>query len=117
MKLSPIADLQINAFTGAVITEKESGMVNAIAQTRGNVPYITQRPSIDVFEDASAQSAGSRGRAIYYWNDGSALYICNDDNIYKGSQDTSISSAVTTGTKKCKFVEVGTLLVLVNPES
>ena len=117
MRLNAASDLHINAFNGAVITELDSGMTNGVAEDRGGVRYITQRPSIDVFEDASAQSAGSRGRGIYYWADGSALYIINDGTLYKADQASSISTSPTAGTKKCTFVELGDFLYLVDTEN
>lgn len=54
LRLPLAADLAIDGFAGAAI-DYERGMVNAIIETRGATPYITQRPGIDVF-DSPAQS-------------------------------------------------------------
>ena len=117
MRVSLTPDLHINAFTGATITEKDSGITNGIVEKRGDVLYLTQRPSIDVFEDASVNVADARGRAIYYWDSASDLYFLNNDTIYKNSHASSVSSSPTAGTKKCKFLEVGTELVLLDAEN
>ena len=117
MRLNPAVNMHINAFSGATITELDSGMTNAVMELRNDIPYITQRPSIDVFEDASTHVSDNRGRAIYYWALATSLYIFNNDTIYKGSQSTSLSTAPTAGTKKAKFLELGTNLILINPES
>ena len=117
MKLSPVVDLHINAFNGPVITDMDSGMTNAVAQTRGQGTYITQRPNIDIFDDASVNTALAKGRAVYYWETGAAVYTLNDTTIFKTDSSNAISTGVTTGTKKAKFVEMGTFLVLINSES
>jgi len=117
MRLPVASNLHINAFSGAGITELESGMTNAVAEKRGETVYITQRPSIDVFEDAGAHISDARGRGIYYWDTASALYIVNDGTLYKNSQSNSISTSPTAGTQKCKFVEIGTTLVLLDAEN
>lgn len=117
MRIPVTPNLHINAFSGATITELESGITNGVVEKRGNTLYLTQRPSIDVFEDASAQSAGSRGRAIFYWEENSALYILNDGTLYKNSQSNSISTSPTSGTKKCKFLVLGSTLILLDKEN
>ena len=119
MRLSPVADLHINAFTGGTITELGSGITNGVVEKKivngQEVFYLTQRPSIDVFEDASDLSSGSRGRGIIYWDLATALYIINDGTLYKSSQSNSISTAPTAGTTKCHFFVLGTKLILVDP--
>lgn len=64
MRLPVTPNLHINQFSGATITELESGMTNGVGEKRGDIIYLTQRPSIDVFADASDNSAAGRGRAI-----------------------------------------------------
>jgi len=117
MRLPVLPDLHINKFSGATITEMEAGMTNAVGEKRNGITYLTQRPPIDLFDDASATISDARGRAAYYWDTASALYILNADTIYKGSYSTSLSTSPTTGTKKCKFIEVGSLLVLLDAEN
>ena len=116
MKINlPLAvDLTINGFSGGAITELESGITNGVIEKVGNRLFLTQRPSIDIFEDASAQSAGSRGRGIFYWDGNSALYIVNDGTLYKDSQSNSISTLPTASHKKCKFLVLDTLLIMID---
>ena len=117
MRLNPAADLHINAFNGAVITELESGITNGLVEKRGDVVYLTQRPSIDVFEDADTHVSDARGRALIYWDETTALYIMNNDTVYKSSQSNSISTTPTAGTKKCHFLVLGANMVLLDPEN
>lgn len=117
MRLPLAPPLHINDFNGATITEKDSGITNGIVEKRGNVLYTTQRPSIDVFEDASVNVSDARGRAVYYWDAASDLYFLNNDTIYKNSHASVVSTSPTAGTKKCKFVEVGGVLVLLDAEN
>ena len=117
MRLLPGQDIHINAFSGATITELESGITNGVIEKRGEVFYLTQRPSIDVFGDASLDISDARGRAIYYWESEPSLYIFNNDTIYKGNYGSVLSASPTAGTKKCKFFEVGNYLVLLDPEN
>jgi len=117
MRLPVISDMHINAFSGAGITELESGITNGVGEKRGEINYLTQRPPIDMFGDASDDISDARGRAIYYWNDASALYIFNADTIYKTNYGTILSASPTTGTKKCVFLEIGGELVLLDSEN
>lgn len=108
MKLNVAVDLKIKAFGGATISDKESGMYNAILTDQG----VTQRPSISIQEIASS----ARGRAIYYWSTNSTLYIVNNNTIYRNSYSTALGTTITAGTKKCKFLQLGSSLVLLNPD-
>ena len=117
MRLATVPQLHINEFAGAGITELESGITNGVGEKRGEINYLTQRPSIDVFADASDNSAAARGRAIYWWDADSTLYILNDGTIWTGNYSASFSTSPTAGTKKCKFFEVGVYLVLLDPEN
>lgn len=117
MDIPAVSDLRINLFAGAGITEKESGMTNGMAEERSGIVYATQRPSIDVFEDASSTGVGARGRAIQYWDENSAIYILNAGTLYKDTQSASISTSPTDGTTKCYFYELGDTLILLDPEN
>lgn len=116
MKIPVFSDLHINAFSGGTITELESGMTNGIVQVGASGKYLTQRPSIDIFADASATTADAAGRAIYYWDGNTALYFVNKGTIYKTDYATVIG-AVTAGTKKGHFFVVGTSLVFLDPQN
>jgi len=117
MRIPLTPDLHINAFNGATITEKDSGITNGIVEKRGEILYLTQRPSIDVFEDASVNVSDARGRAIYHWDAANDLYFFNNDTIYKNSHATVVSASPTAGTKQCTFLEAGTYLVLLDAEN
>lgn len=117
MRIPLAPNLHINAFNGATITEKDSGMINGIVEKRGEVLYTTQRPSIDVFENASVNVSDARGRAIYHWDAADDLYFFNNDTIYKNSHASVVSASPTAGTKKCKFLEAGVYLVLLDAEN
>lgn len=117
MEIPATVDLRMNLFAAGVITELESGITNGVLEKENGRPYVIQRPSIDVFQDASAESAGARGRAIYFWEQTDDLYIFNADTIYRGDYSGSISTAPTTGTKKCKILETEDLLVLFDQEN
>jgi len=110
-------DIHIKEFSGGSITELESGITNGIVQIKGGAPYLTQRPSIDVFEDAGGLIADAKGRGIFFWDENSVLYIVNDDNLYKGTQGTSISSGLTSGTKRCYFFPIGGKIILTDPQN
>jgi len=108
MKIETAPDLMIRAFGGATISNKESGIVNGIVTSQGT----TQRPSISIQVAASS----ARGRAIYYWTTNSTLYILNDDTIYKNSYATALATTITAGTTKCKFLQLGSYLILLDPD-
>ena len=116
MRIPAAKQLRIKQFSGGSITELSSGITNGIVQMVDGIAYITQRPSIDVFEDAGDQSAGSKGRGIFYWPDNTTTYICNDDNLYKATQATSISSGITSGTKRCYWIPIGGKIIFLNPQ-
>lgn len=117
MRLPLTPNLHINAFVGATITEKDSGITNGIVEKRGDTLYVTQRPSIDVFEDASVNVSDARGRGIYYWDAAADLYFINNGTLYKNSHASVVSTSPTAGTKKCKFIEAGGKLVLLDTEN
>jgi len=116
VKLPIDVTLDMRGISGASVSKKESGITNGIITNSGSRIVLTQRPSIDIFEDASALSAGAKGRAIYYWDTDTNRYIVNDDTIYRGGYATS-AQTITTGTDKCKFAEVGGKLVLLDVEN
>ena len=117
MRLPAANQLRIKNFSGGSITELSSGITNGVVQTVGDVPYITQRPGIDIWDDASDQSAGAAGRGIFYWADNMTTYLFNAGTIYKGTQATSISTSPTTGTKRVYWIPIGGKIIMLNPES
>ena len=117
MRLPVAKQLDIKAFSGGTITELEAGITNGIVQVVGEVAYVTQRPSVDVFEDAGGAGAAAKGRGIFYWPDTGSTYICNDTDIYKDTQATSISSAITTGSARCYWFPIGGVVIFTDPEN
>ena len=117
MRLPVTPDLHINAFSGASITELESGVTNGMVEKTGGRVYLTQRPSIDIFEDAGTHVADARGRAINYWDETGGLYILNNGTLYKNSQSNAISTLPTAGTRKCRFLVLGETLILLDAEN
>ena len=113
-------NMKIAAFSGGTVTDYSSYMQNAMVDTissdTGERHIVTQRPSINIVEDASDTVAKNKGRGIFYWDAGGADYFVNDDTIYKADYTATIGT-ITTGTHKCSFHEVGSVLVLVDPEN
>lgn len=117
----PIArTLDIDAFVGGTITEQSSYMQNAMVEKHqsdtGDRMTVTQRPAIDMIEDASANTVDATGRGIYRWDINNADYFINNDTIYKGGYTTTIGT-ISAGMNRCSFHEVGTRLVIVDPEN
>jgi len=111
MNLNAAVDLEIKNFSGATITDRESGIFNGVIDSSKGKPTVTQRPSINLEE----QAVTARGRAVYYWDANNVLYLLNDDTIYKNTYSGAMGTTITSGTKKCRFLQLGTRLILVDP--
>lgn len=120
VRLPIVRDLKIEAFTGGTITSMSSFMQNCMvdkfASDTGERLVATQRPGINMVEDASTTVAKVKGRGIYYWDVTSADYFINDDTVYKSGYSTVVGT-ISGGTHKCSFHEVGGRLVIVDPEN
>jgi len=112
MNLNAAVNLEFKDFSGATITDRETGIVNGYVDTSKGKPVVTQRPSINVSETAST----ARGRGIYFWDSNNVLYLLNDDTLYKNSYSGAIGTTITSGTQKCSFHQLNTLLILVDPQ-
>ena len=117
VRLPVMPSLNIEEFVGSSIVTASSLSTNVVYDNYPEkILYATQRPSVNVIEDASAQGVGARGRGIYYWDAQDKLYIVNDDtihiNTYGGTQLT-----ITAGTQKVYFAELGLYLVCIDPEN
>lgn len=112
MNLNAAVNLEFKDFSGATITDRETGLVNGYVDTSKGKPVVTQRPSININEIA----VSSKGRAIYFWDSNNVLYILNDDTIYKNTYSGALGTTITSGTQKCSFHQLNTLLILVNPQ-
>lgn len=86
--------LGIDEFVGGEITVPVSRVINGIFEQRSDgTAYITQRPSIDIAEDASATVSNARGRGVFYWEAVTANYFVNDNKVYKGDYSTEVNEA------------------------
>lgn len=110
--------LGIDNFSGGVINVTSSSTVNAIFGTYADGrPFATQRPSINIFEDASDTTADAQGRGIYYWDAVGAKYFVNKDTVYKDNYSSPLAVTLTAGTQRVEFFEVGNYLVIVDSEN
>lgn len=121
MKLPIVKSLHIENFTGTAITNADYFNKNAIiGEYDDGRMYATQRPSIDIFEDASATPGiPEKGRGVYFWHDAGASgdrYIVVDNKVYKGNLSTAIHT-ISGGTKPVYFVEMVNWLVILDPEN
>jgi len=117
VRLPLIPNVHINAFVGGAITELESGITNGVVHKKGEVVYVTQRPGVDIVEDASTHIADTKGRGLYYWPENSTLYIINGGTLYKASQAISLSTSPTAGTERCYFFALGGVLLMLDPQN
>jgi len=53
MKLPLALDLDIHAFSGGLISQYETGLVNCVVHKANGRSKVTQRPSIDISEDSN----------------------------------------------------------------
>ncbi len=117
MRIPLAVDLHINAFSGATITELESGITNGLAEKMADERlYVTQRPTIDVTEDASVHTAKAKGRGIFYWDSPGALYLVNDDTVFKNSHANSIGT-ITSGVSKVKMLILDDDLIILDKDN
>jgi len=112
MNLNPAVNLEFKDFAGATITDRETGIVNGMVDKSKGKPVVTQRPSINIDEVAVT----AKGRAIYFWDANNVLYIVNDNTIYKNTYSGAMGTTITAGTQKCKFLQLNTLLILINKQ-
>ncbi|MEE8208710.1 MAG: hypothetical protein V3T88_07165, partial [Nitrosomonadaceae bacterium] len=110
--------LAIDNFSGGVVNVASSSTTNAIFDQYADGRFFaTQRPSINIFEDASVTVADTKGRGIYFWNAVGARYFVNDDTVYKGDYSAPLGVTLTSGTDKVYFFEVGPYLVIIDPQN
>lgn len=114
-RIPVITSLAIDKFSGGVIQTTSSSTKNAVFSKYpdGRV-FATQRPAVNVFEDASAAVSKAKGRGIYYWNKVSALYFVNEDTVYKNSHSSPLAATLTEGTSRIDFFAIGEYLVLID---
>lgn len=110
MNLNVAVNLDFKNFAGATITNRDSGIFNGYVDKLGDKAVLTQRPSINVSEIAPV----AKGRAVYYWDRVSLLYILNNDTIYKSNYANPIATLIDPGFDKCKFLQLNNLLILID---
>lgn len=98
-RIPVVTTLGIEAFAGGEITVPHSMVTNGIFSQRSDGTYfVTQRPSIDMTEDASDTVTDVRGRGIYYWDAVSAIFFVNDNKVFKGTYGTAVDEAAVSVT-------------------
>lgn len=118
-KIPAVTTLNIEKFSGSNITRASSWSYNAVFEDYPEGSwYATQRPSVNILEDASDQTSDIRGRGVFYWAAQDMLFICNDDTIYV---DTYAGSTLTLtaggGSNRVYFAELGSYVVVIDPEN
>lgn len=120
--ISPVADLYIKEFAGGSITLASSLAKNVVYDKypENDRWFATQRPSINIFENASDTVADVKGRGVYYWNKAGIKVFINDDTIYTDAYSgTKIGgpAAISSGTEPVGIFEVGDHLVILDYEN
>ena len=121
VRLPILTDEHINKFSGATITDRSglitNGIVDNYAGDKERV-YLTQRPSVKIFDDASDTTVDASGRGLYYWSANSTRYFINKGTIYKSTYDNPLTvsasgaltgTSMTDGTSKLYFAEFETV--------
>lgn len=91
-------DLEIEEFASGVIVTPASLLTNLVLSQRPSDGrfFVTQRPAVNITNDASLTVSDARGRGCYYWNAVSAMYFANAADIYKASYGTTVREAALT---------------------
>lgn len=116
-RIMPGVDLEITKFSGSSIDEYDAGLTNAIYEEVNGKRYITQRPSINIEQDASDDISDVQGRGLFYWDEESALYMVNYDTLYKTNYASVISAGLTAGSQKVHMMVLASLLIILDPEN
>jgi len=129
MPLVPfIPELHLEDFSGSAINIANLYNKNCVpGQYQNGRPYITQRPSIDLFLDASLGGASALGRGSYYWGDADARYIVNGAKIYSSDYSTELdvwddaaktsADSITSSTGRVYFIEMKNHLLILDPDN
>ena len=118
MRIPVAPTLGIERFSAGSISVPISHLKNGVFLTRSDgSAYITQRPSIDIADDASATVTDTDGRGVFYWESASALYFVNADTVYKADYSAPLGATMTAGTDRVYFFEVGDYLAILDPEN
>lgn len=112
-----LQSLDIEGFTTAVLDGKGMYVKNCIIERYpSGTEYSTQRPTVGVYEDASDTVSKIKARGLYYWDAVNALYIVNDDTVYKNTYSTAVTNTITSGTDRVYMNELGIYLFLIDEQ-
>lgn len=118
--------MRIPVTTRLAIEDFQSGQVTVPISKTQNVVYgkradgrifATQRPGINLEQNASDDVADTQGRGVYYWSAVDATYFVNNDTIYKSNYAGPLGVNITAGTQRVDMFEVGQYLVLIDAEN
>lgn len=115
----PIAtSLKIEKFSGGVFSVTDSSTRNIIFDRYDNGKlFVTQRPGVNIHDDASATTVDVRGRGIYHWQKTNELYFINNDTVYRGGYSAALVALISAGKERVEFFEIGDYLVILDPEN
>lgn len=142
IRLPLVTDTHVNSFSLGAKTEIGSYIRNGVVLPYiDGTLYVTQRPTItttDNPDNAIPAVTDNKGRGIFYWDqdgtgeyvttdysasgyteesDTPAIYVVNNDEIYKDGYNNPISAGLTAGTKRVRVKEVGDNLVFLDSEN
>jgi len=96
MRIPVAPTLGIEKFSAGSISIPISHLKNGVFLKRSDGgAYITQRPSIDIAQDASGTVTDTDGRGVFYWEAASALYFVNSDTVYKAAYSAPLGVTVS----------------------
>lgn len=105
-------------YSNGIITAGSTSLNVLYTQYPGNKLYASQRPAVNVTTDPSeAGQSASLGRGITFWDLVGDFYFVRGDELYKGDYNNLIHDIGATARDKVYFAEVGTFLIIIDPES
>lgn len=100
---------------GAIISTDALLQNMVLRKDHNSETYATQRAAIDIKMDASQTIAGkTAGRGII--ETATKLYSVNEETVYDGLAG-SVEGTISAGTQKVYMAEVGTKVLLIDPEN
>lgn len=118
MRISAIVDMFIKNFADGVVTRASSYAINAVFDKYPDNGqwFATQRPGINIFEDASATVVDALGRGVFFWELIDRKYFVNNGTVYQTSYSGATMS-ISPGSQRVYFFELGNKLVILDPEN
>lgn len=114
-----VRDFTVAKISNSVMSKHDAFMVNCMVMNRNGKTVVTNRPPINLLIDASEHSVTGTGRGSFYWEDNSTLYTVNGGTVYRwsGTTATSVGSLTANARSRVYFGQVGTRLILVDPQN